>query len=178
MASSLFYRPCQAKHPGASFFEDHKGGDRQALDPFEWIEGLTIHDRPEPIPVPVVATPTGSPPEPPLAATTGTAKTRSSIAAIREKIVAQQTGDTEDRRRIRQDAALDDWRGNRTRPGVGNDEFLRLAARRHHLGMDLSEIGSTLHQEAMWAHSPGDRRKEIGHILQSLGGSRSRRRTA
>jgi hypothetical protein len=174
VASSLFYLPCQAKHPGASFFEDHNGGDRQALNPFEWIEGLTIHDRPEPIMVPVVATTTGSPSQPPVPPAWTRAATSPSLAAIREQIVAQQTGDTEDRRLVRRDAALDDWRRNGCGPHQGHDEFFRLAARLHHLGMDLSEIGSTLHQEATWAHSPKDRRKAISDILKSLRRGRSR----
>jgi hypothetical protein len=173
VASSLFYLPCQTKHPGASFFEDHNGGDRQALNPFEWIAGMTIHGRPEPILAPVVATPTGSPSQPPTPLATTGAATAPSLAAIRQQIVAKTGGGFEDRRIARREAALDDWRQTRGRVGEGHAEFFRLAARLRGAGMDLSEIGATLHQEAMWAHSPGQRQKEIRDILKTLRSRRS-----
>ncbi|AWM88641.1 hypothetical protein C4E04_19175 [Microvirga sp. 17 mud 1-3] len=50
-AASLFFRPCQAKDPKASFFEIFEDGGRKPLDPEEWLDKARERETRHPKPV-------------------------------------------------------------------------------------------------------------------------------
>jgi hypothetical protein len=42
LPTSLFYLPCQAQHPEASFFHDFAKGERRPLQPSTWLQNMTF----------------------------------------------------------------------------------------------------------------------------------------
>jgi hypothetical protein len=65
------------------------------------------------------------------------------------------------------EAAVAEWR--MTPKGEGNDAFFEFARKLKKAGMSDWEIEATLADEARYAHSPSDRRRQIPSIMKSLG---------
>jgi hypothetical protein len=71
-----------------------------------------------------------------------------------------------DQRRV--ELALPDWRQNGGRPGEGNQRFFELGLRLASAGMSRADVERTLDAEAVHAHTPADRRRQVTTILRSL----------
>jgi hypothetical protein len=160
--ASLFYLPCQAKDPSHSFFQDYDDPKRGPLDLHQWIEHCIVDLRPEPEPEPV----TLAPPVPKAPAIT-VASVSANLQALRDKLVAQQVETQAGRQKAQIEKAVDEWRS--TYLGNGHDAFFRLGVALQQAGLDEMEIRAKLREEATYAKSPGDRRKEIKGIIKSLG---------
>ena len=157
-AASLFYLPCQAADPLGSFFEDHSGGGRSALEPVKWVRravrsgaadgGAEASDSPSRDGMPDV----------PVAE--GDDRCLDAVLASRKA------------------AAIAEWTMANQQRGQGHRAFYRLALRLRGAGLDLSEMRHVLEEEARWARSPADRRGEIAGIIRKFQGERTRRRRA
>jgi hypothetical protein len=163
-ASSLFYLPAQAAHPKGSFFRDFAGQDRDPLEPANFIKWAVRHGigetKQRPVPVPsqaVLETCVG-----------GSEKLRAIRAAI------ANTGLNQTRR----DAAINGWRSVGQGSGESNRAFYRLAVGLKRAGLNDADLRATLHDEAIYARYPADRRRDIPRIVRGLrkahgGGSRT-----
>lgn len=63
------------------------------------------------------------------------------------------------------DGAIKEWRSVGCLPGQGNQGFKKLAIAAHRAGLSEREITDLLEQQAAFANSPEDRRKEIGSLI-------------
>jgi hypothetical protein len=158
-AASLFYLPCQAKDPKDSFFIDHNDGNRGALNLHQWIERCILDLRPEMEPKPVATSPAA--PETPAPASVS-----ANLQAVRDKLVADQAEGRAGRQNAMIEKAVENWRS--TPRGDGHSAFFRLGAALQRAGLDEEAIRRTLHDEAIHARSPKERRAEIKDILRSL----------
>ena len=142
-ASSLFYLPAQASHPSGSFFTDHNGSSRQALEPVKWIKravrtgkGLVNDEGPDAVASIPVAVP----------------QARKSLPGPR------------DQERLK-DAI---WTTANQQAGKGHLAFFRLALRLRTAGLAPTEISDVLYEEARRARSPAKRRGEIAGIIRKF----------
>jgi hypothetical protein len=161
--SSLFYLPCQAKHPQGSFFVDHAGAMRLPLDPFAWAGYAANRARPEPVPLKVAVAPAapspGADPIPPNASPAKRAAMAQRLAERDRSFGAEQER--------RQQEAIAAWRESPA--GTGHEAFFRLAVGLARSGLPLHEVMSTLYLEAGVARHPQQRRGEIKDIMRRLG---------
>jgi len=93
-------------------------------------------------------------------------KVSASLQKLRDALETEKTKSGAGRREAAIEKALDQWRS--TAKGEGHNAFFRLGAALHRAGLDESEIGSKLRDEAAYGHSPRDRRAEVTGILKSL----------
>lgn len=169
-AASLFYLPCQAKDPEGSFFTDYGERDprRGALDLHQWIERCILSLRPEPDPAPIGPV-TAKPVLLPETQDAVSDQTISKLQAIRQKLAAAHAQSQAGRREEKVARAIEAWRP--TPSGMGHHNFFLLGAALYRAGLDLHEVRAKLHEEVMFAHSPGKRRREIDSIVKKLGRS-------
>jgi hypothetical protein len=160
--SSLFYLPAQAlAGPEASFFFEFNGGNRQPINPYQWVDQTTINHQPEPEqPVHSVvahANPSNLIRKDPRL-------TRALLA-----FEAKEQASHQQNCQARVDAAISTW--HQHPKGTGNQAFFRLAASLAGAGMGRHEIEQTLHAQAAYAHgaqSQKDRRAAIPGIMRTL----------
>lgn len=158
-AASLFYAPCLAAHPQGSFFVDYNERKRAPLDLYMWLDNCILDLRPEPEPIAVPTIPAISIPAPqPIH--------DESLRAVSEALNKMKANGTGQRRQAKIDKAIDDWRG--AFKGDGHNAFFRLGVALKRAGLDESDIQQRLREEAGFAHSPAERRKEIRGIMRSL----------
>jgi hypothetical protein len=165
--SSLFYLPCQAQNPTASFFIDHNSPSRQPLDPFRWAGYAANHHRPEPEPSAQPAMPIAEPVQQPMPPTVCP-----KLRRMREMIAAEEAAKMQNDRTRRQAAAIQTWHD--TPAEAGHSAFFQLAVDLRGAGLGMSDIESTLKQEADNARHPAERRREIEGIMRTLRGSSRR----
>jgi hypothetical protein len=153
-ASSLFYLPAQAEDPKGSFFRDFTGAKRGPLEPANWITWAAKHGigevnaRPAPRPILRPIETCGG----------GTAKLRTIRAAIANAgLVAS-----------RRDAAIGQWRSVCQGIGGGHKEFHLLAVGLRGAGLAGAELVDILHDEAVYARHPDERRREIRRLVRGL----------
>lgn len=173
-AASMFYLPCQVEQKINSFFVDYDGEGRHAINPREWIENCEVKVLPEDRTTTAPETEAGKiVAGADCAANTnlpGISVFRSELLKVRERRLAG-TNETLCQK------AIDAWRS--AAPGEGNAAFFRLGGALQYAGMEPYEIAGILEQEAGYARSPGDRRRQIPSILASLGRSgRPQRRSS
>jgi hypothetical protein len=164
--SSLFYLPCQAQDPRDSFFIDHHSASRQPLDPYVWAGYAANHHRPEPEPSATVAQPV-SPTVVPTELMPPTVCPK--LRQVREMIAAEEAAKVQVQR---QAAAIEKWRSAPAE--TGNRAFFQLGVDLRSAGLSMSDIESTLRQEAGYARHPAERRREIRSVMQTLRGSSRR----
>ncbi|WP_460452592.1 hypothetical protein [Alsobacter sp. SYSU BS001988] len=168
-AASLFYLPCQARNPADSFFKDsgEDAPERGPLDIIEWIENCILPLLPEPEPVPVtMASENIRQTKPPLFPEMMAAAQSSKAAELRSALITLKADAGVNRREAAVSKAVETWRS--TPPGMGHVGFFKLGAAFKAAGLDDGEIRVRLHQEAVYAHSPAERRREIKEIMKSL----------
>lgn len=153
-ASSLFYLPAQAEHPKGSFFRSFTGADRGPLEPAKWIKWAAKHGIGEvdarPAPRPIL--------RPIQTCGGGTAKLRTIRAAIANAGVNV----------TRKQGAISVWRAVSQGSGVGHKEFHLLAVGLRGAGLVGPELSDTLHDEAVYARNPAERRREIRRLVRGL----------
>jgi len=66
------------------------------------------------------------------------------------------------------DAAEQAWKESQYQAGTGNDAFFKLAVSLKNANLDMIEIERKLRDNAMFAHSPSERRNQIPSIKSSL----------
>jgi hypothetical protein len=161
-ASSMFYLPGQAvAGPDASFFLTFDAAQRQAINPYQWIDKTIINHQPEPEPEPKV---TVSITEPASFVRKDPKLTRALLA-----MEAERQAHCRDSHQGRVDAAIDRWRQHPKK--TGNRAFFELAVALVGAGMERAEIERTLYAESAYAHgsqSQSDRRTAIPHILKKI----------
>ena len=140
--ASLFYLPAQAAHPFGSFFEDHAGPSRKALEPVKWIKRAVRSSK-------VV----------PAAASGSTGKQSAKLPQI------DQSGPHAGR----VEKAIAAWTSVNQQVGQGHAAFYRLALSLRSAGLDPREMADTLYDQAIWARNPTERRGEIPRIVRKLG---------
>lgn len=171
-AASLFYLPCQSRHPNGSFFADYGDGDpkRGPLDLHQWIERCILDLRPESEPS---CAPARMDPEnrsAAVAADSATvpspASTASRLSVVRAKLLADGAASVAARQETLMVQAIERWRS--ATPGSGHHAFFVLGAALHRAGLDEWDIRAKLNEEAAYASSPKERRGEIKGILKKL----------
>jgi hypothetical protein len=165
--SSLFYLPCQSEHQDGSFFIDHNGKGRTALDPYVWAVFAANHHRPTPDLAEVAAN-TAVQPVPPAMPPTECPKLR----RMRELIAEEEVVRLAAYRQQRRAAAIEKWRC--APPERGNEAFFRLGVELRRLGFCDRDIKDTLRLEAAFARHPSQRRAQIKSIMRELRGSARR----
>lgn len=164
--SSLFYLPCQAADPRASFFVDFDGDGREPIDAFAMVARTVAPTRPDPVPPP----PPRPAAPPPVSADMVIGDIRppepSGMARLRAKLAEREGTIVPEDRRHKVEAAIEEWRGSQLARGNGNDAFFRLGMTQARAGVDLSDIERTLWTEASFARSPSERRGEIPRIMR------------
>jgi hypothetical protein len=178
--ASLFYLPSQARDPKDSFFRDYAENDpkRGTLDVHQWVENCILNLKPEPEPVRVVAAPVLTPKplvlfddvDPEVVGANEVVEVRHEdghrLERVREELLAKDV----ERRALHRDEkvarAVEDWR--LTPAGMGHAAFFKLGAALRGAGLDEFEIRAKLHEEAIYANSPKERRNEIKGILKKL----------
>jgi hypothetical protein len=159
--SSLFYLPCQAEHPTASFFIDHNSAMRLPLDPYIWTGYAANHYRPTPEPADIAAEQVSEPPQSPAQPSVCP-----KLQRMRQMIAAEEAANAQVWQKQHVTAAIHRWR--QAAPNEGNHEFFRLGRALAWGGMDHHEVESTLRQEATFGHSPDERRAQIKYIMRTL----------
>ena len=149
--SSLFYAPCQTQERSGSFFKDHQGDARKALDVAAWINQQ----------LPFIAT------RMPVT-TTVEADTKNS-GDNHDSASNDNQDDNQMSRRIT--AAIAEWRASKARDG--HRALFMLGLELERAGISLSEIEQRLRSELAYARSPRDRLSDIPDILACLARNRS-----
>ncbi len=139
--ASLFYLPAQAAHPFGSFFQDHAGPARKALEPVTWIKRAIRTSK-----------------VPPAAASGSTSKQPAKVPQI------DQSGP----QASRVEKAIAAWTSVNQQVGQGHAAFYRLALSLRSAGLDARETADTLYDQAIWARNPSERRDEIPRIVRKL----------
>ena len=142
--ASLFYLPAQSAHPSGSFFQDHAGPARKALEPVTWIKRAIRTSK-----------------VPPAAASGSTSKQPAKVPQI------DQSGP----QASRVEKAIAAWTSVNQQVGKGHAAFYRLALSLRSAGLDAREMADTLYDQAIWARNPTERRDEIPRIVRKLGRS-------
>lgn len=141
-AASLFYLPAQAADPRGSFFEDHTGLKRRALEPVKWIKRA----------VRVAKVPPGQ---------------RDCVSSTRS-IKLRKSDQTTDLTG-KMEKAVATWTSASQQVGQGHRAFYRLALGLRSAGLDATEMSEKLYDQAVWARNPTERRSEIPGIVRKLG---------
>ena len=97
------------------------------------------------------------------------------LQRMRELPAEEAAAKVQNDRAQRQAAAIQTWHDTPARGG--NEAFFQLGVDLRSAGMSMADIEATLRQEAGYARSPTERRREIKNIMRRLGGS-SRRMAA
>ena len=145
-AASLFYLPAQAADPRCSFFEDHNGSSRKALEPVKWIKRAVRTKKGQ--------VSNGAP-----------GAVESASAAVQQ--VREPIGGLRDRERLKE-AAISTWIAANQQVGQGNRAFFRLALGLRTAGLTPIEINDVLYEEARRARHPAERRGEIARIVRKF----------
>jgi hypothetical protein len=148
-AASLFYLPCQAADPSASFFEDHSADSRSALEPVKWVRRAVRNG--------VAYGGTGA----------SDSQTRDEVPGVS---VDCADGRPDALQASKKAAAIAEWTTANQQRGQGHRAFFRLAFRLRNAGLSLPEMREVLVEEARWAQSPSDRRGEIAGIIRKFQG--------
>ena len=144
--SSLFYAPCQAEERSGSFFKDHQGDARKALDVAAWInQQMPVIDTRTPITKTVEADATNS-------------------GNNNDSAFNDNQDENHMSRRIT--AAISEWRASKA--GDGHRALFMLGLELKRVGMSLNEIERRLRSELAYARSPRDRLSDIPDILACL----------
>lgn len=152
-ASSIFYLPAQAAHPKGSFFRDFAGAERGPLEPANFIKWAIEHGIGEAGERPVGAHGVSA-----VNCGGGSAKLRAVRAAISNAGVNQS----------KRDAAINGWRSAGQGVGASNRDFWSLALGLKRAGLTGADLRDTLYDEAIYARSSVDRRRDIPRIIRSL----------
>jgi hypothetical protein len=154
-AASMYFLPCQARHPQGSFFTDYGEVQprRMPIEPYVWIKKSILHTDPLPLPEPL----------PPKLPTCGGGSPK--LQQIRAALLEAEGGD---RKNHAADKAIERWRTVAQHAGQGNREFFILAGALQRAGHDDLTIRSLLEIEAGFARHPAERRREINTIIKSL----------
>jgi hypothetical protein len=88
---------------------------------------------------------------------------------MREMIAAEEAAKMQNDLTRRQAAGIEKWRLAPSE--TGHEAFFQLAVGLRCTGLSMSDIESTLKQEADNARHPAERRREIKGIMRTLGGS-------
>lgn len=165
VATSMFYLPCQARHPKGSFFTDFGVRDpwRGPLSVHDWLDHVIGKWKPEPEIVPVLPlteasivlpnpAPTSSPP------------TR--LQALREQLQQDHRQSVTGRQEEKVARAIEAWRS--TPSGSGHHALFCLGAALWRAGLAPHEVRLKLQEEVMFAISPWERRGEISGIIKKL----------
>lgn len=159
-ASSLFYLPAQAlAGPEASFFFEFDGGNRQPINPYEWVDKTIINHQPEPV-VPPVAVP----PEP-----KNLKRKDPKLTSFLHLFAAEKQAEHQKSFDRRVEDAISTWQQHPK--GTGNQAFFQLAVSLAGAGMSRNEIEQTLHTQTAYAHgaeSQRDRTAAIPGIMRTL----------
>ena len=165
VATSMFYLPCQARHPKGSFFTDF-GIDEPVRGPLsvhDWLDHVTGKWKPKPEIVPILPlteasivlpnpAPTSSPPP--------------KLQALREQLAQVHRQSMAGRQDEKVARAIEAWR--LTPDGMGHRNFFCLGSRLWWAGLEPHEVRLKLHEAAMFAKNPEERRREIGGIIKKL----------
>ena len=164
-ANSMFYLPCQARHPKGSFFTDFGVRDpcRGPLSVHDWLDHVVGKWKPEPEIVPILPltnasivlanpAPTSSPP--------------TKLQALRQRLVQDHRQSMAGRREEKVTRAIEAWRS--TPPGMGHHNFFVLGAALWRAGLEPHEVRTKLHEAVLLANSPRERRGEISGVIKKL----------
>jgi hypothetical protein len=161
-ASSLFYLPAQAlAGSDASFFLTFDGGNRQPINPYQWVDKSIINHQPEPE---AIASPIADQAKP-----NDLTRKDPRLTALLRSFEAEKQAKHQEHYQDRIEEAISTWRQHSK--GTGNQAFFQLAVSLARAGMERHEIEQTLHTEAVYAHgseSQRDRRAAIPGIMGSL----------
>ena len=159
-ASSLFYLPAQAlAGSDASFFLIFDGGNRQPINPYQWVDKSIINHQPEPVASLIAdqATPNDLIRKDPR------------VTNLLLSFEAERQAKHQQHYQDRIEEAINTWRQHPK--GTGNQAFFQLAVSTAWAGMERHEIEQTLHIQAANAHGPTsqqDRRAAIPGIMRTL----------
>jgi hypothetical protein len=164
-ANSMFYLPCRAKHPKGSFFTDFSERDpwRGPLSVHDWLDHVIGKWKPEPEAIPFLPVTEASIvlPNP---APTSSPPTR--LQMLREQLALDHRQSQAGRQEEKVARAIEAWHS--TPPGMGHHNFFCLAAALYRAGLELHEVRTKLHEQVMFAKSPGKRRPQINGIIKKL----------
>ena len=155
-ASDILYFPCQPKDPSGAYFNVFKGKGREPLLVQEWIEKYIAAREEEEKQAVFKNEDTSAFIETPLEEANPTLPETPSVIS--------QTGSRVDQEAV--ERACCEW--HECPPGKGNHEFFILGVRLAQAGCDQSEIASILQDQANYAHSPDERRKQINTIIKLI----------
>ncbi len=164
-ANSMFYLPCQARHPKGSFFTDFGVRDpwRGPLSVHDWLDHVIGKWKPEPEIIPILPlteasivlpnpAPTSAPP--------------TKLKALRERLVLDHRQSMAGRQEEKVMRAIETWRS--TPSGMGHRNFFVLGAALWRAGLEPHEVRLKLQEEVMFSTSPRERRSEISGIIKKL----------
>lgn len=166
-ANSMFYLPCQARHPKGSFFTDLSDAEpwRGPLSVHDWLDHVIGKWKPEPEPeiTPILRmteasivlpnrAPTSSPP--------------TKLQVLREQLALDHRQSMAGRQEEKVSRAIEAWRS--TPSGMGHHNFFCLGAALWRAGLEPHEVRLKLQEEVMFSSSPRERRGEISGIIKKL----------
>ena len=82
------------------------------------------------------------------------------------EIIHSPTNQTITGQQSKVDAAVANWRN--TQDGEGNSALFILGVKLRSAGLGWTEIEQTLRAEAMFGHSPRDRRSQVNSVMKTL----------
>ncbi|WP_306222536.1 DEAD/DEAH box helicase family protein [Bosea beijingensis] len=164
-ANSMFYLPCQARHPKGSFFTDFGVRDpcRGPLSVHDWLDHVIGKWKPEPEIGPILPL-TNSSIVLPNPAPTASPPTR--LQMLREQLAQDHRQSAAGRQDEKVGRAIEAWRS--TPSGMGHHNFFVLGAALWRAGLEPHEVKAKLQHEVMFSTSPRERRGEIGGIIKKL----------
>lgn len=164
-ANSMFYLPCQARHPKGSFFTDFGVRDpwRGPLSVHDWLDHVVGKWKPKPEIVPILPL-TNSSIVLPNPAPTSSPPTK--LQVLREQLALDHRQSMAGRQDEKVTRAIEAWRS--TPSGMGHHNFFVLGAALWRAGLEPHEVRLKLQEEVMFARSPGKRRPQINSIIKKL----------
>ncbi|MDX3806345.1 DEAD/DEAH box helicase family protein [Bosea thiooxidans] len=164
-ANSMFYLPCQARHPKGSFFTDFGVRDpwRGPLSVHDWLDHVIGKWKPEPEISPILPL-TNSSIVLPNPAPTSAPPTR--LQMLREGLARDHRQSVAGRQEEKVVRAIEAWRS--TPSGMGHRNFFVLGAALWRAGLEPHEVRLKLQEEVMFSTSPRERRSEISGIIKKL----------
>ena len=165
VATSMFYLPCQARHPKGSFFTDFGVRDpwRGPLSVHDWLDHVVGKWKPEPEIIPILPLTEASIVLPDPAPTSSP---RSKLQVLRDQLALDHRQSMAGRQDEKVARAIEVWRS--TPSGMGHHNFFILGAALWRAGLEPHEVRLKLQEEVMFSTSPRERRGEIGGIIKKL----------